>query len=124
MPQAKPFLYFKVALSSPKLACQWEVDFAAVSRVAKIEDGFFSPSYSVDKEKHHEKDKAPGEFLFILQTYLSSVLFYKNAQWLFLLPNFVKSHQTSKVPSSWLKAEQIFGMRQNWQIFNLQALIW
>ena len=56
---------------------------------------------------------ALGKFLFILRKNLSPVRWDKCARWFLDLPNFVKAYQTSKTPSSCLRAGQIFVRCEN-----------
>ena len=64
---------------------------------------------------------APGEFLFILQKYLSSVPFCKCERRFWSYQNFVKPYQTSKPPSSCPREGQIFVKRQNCQILQFAS---
>ena len=59
---------------------------------------------------------ALGEFLFILQKYLSSVPLYKCERHFSSYQNFVKPYQTTKAPESYHGEGQIFVKRQNCQI--------
>ena len=65
---------------------------------------------------------ALGKFLFILQKYLSSFSFYKCEQCFPFHQNFVKSHQTSKAPSSCLGAGQSFVKGENCQILQFAGV--
>ena len=59
---------------------------------------------------------ALGKVLFILRKNLSSIPWDKCARWFFDLTNFVEVYQTSKKPSSCLRAGQIFVRHEIWQI--------
>ena len=88
----------------------------------------FVTYYTLWTKRHNCKDSttrltpapkgpdAMGKFLCILRKNLSPVRWDKCARWCLDLPNFVEAYQTSKTPSSCLRAGQFFVGREIWQI--------
>ena len=66
-----------------------------------------------------------GNFLFILpdKTVMSSVTGDNCTQWFFFHPNFVKPYQSSKAPSSCLRAGKIFIRHEIAQIYQFTGHI-
>ena len=108
-------------LVKPSLSSRKVVFFLVSPKIGIIMKSLLIRNRRESSLSRHEiqVNKGPdalGKVLFILRKNLSSVPWDKCARWFLDPPNFVEAYQTSKKPSSCLRAGQIFVRHEIWQI--------